>query len=96
MEKKLKLQVEDLTIDSFETAAVVKRSGTVHGAGATEWNTCPGYGQTCDGGNTCWDSCGCVSYPDYCGGGDSGLQLSCVHSCQWTCPVCRPTPGEIC
>lgn len=66
MSNKLKLHVEDLAIDTFETAPVEEKTGTVHGASQTEWNTCPGYGQTCDGGNTCWDSCDGVCDTYYC------------------------------
>src|SRR5687768_5154332 len=81
--KKMKLELEALNVESFETAAVGKRAGTVHGAAQTEWYTCPGYGETCNGGETCWDSCAgtcrCVTFADSCG------DVSCIDTCVMSC-----------
>ncbi|HEU4455539.1 MAG TPA: hypothetical protein VFR81_20920 [Longimicrobium sp.] len=73
---KLKLDVENLTVESFGTEAPERGRGTVHARGASEYGTCVG--------NTCWDTCSdCPpSYPDYCPPIGSGLNPSCV----WTCP----------
>jgi hypothetical protein len=66
---KLKLDLEELEVESFPTERGEEEPGTVHGywetdGGATCWYTCQG--ATCEGGNTCWDSCdaGCGTY--YC------------------------------
>ncbi|HEU4456065.1 MAG TPA: pinensin family lanthipeptide [Longimicrobium sp.] len=64
--KKMKLEMDALSVESFETADVEEQAGTVHGNAQTEWNTCPGYGPTCDGGDTCWDSCGGACDTHYC------------------------------
>jgi hypothetical protein len=78
--KKMKLDFDALDVESFDTAEVEERVGTVHGAAQTEWNTCPGYGETCGGGDTCWDSCNgtcrCVTGPGSC---------DAYHSCAVSC-----------
>ena len=56
---KLKLDVEGLAVESFGTRAATGERGTVKGHEWTEEVTCIG--------RTCWDSCACISYPDYCG-----------------------------
>ena len=69
--RKLRLQLEELEVDSFETSPLRHRRGTV-AAHATHFGTC---GTTCDdytcveqtcmgGQHTCWDSCdtACNSY----------------------------------
>lgn len=91
--KKMKLSLDVLQVESFDTASFEKRTGTVRGAAQTEWNTCIGYGDTCNGGETCWDSCGgtcrCVTQDQSC------LDLSCINSCVLTCPVCTPSHNDI-
>jgi len=92
--KKMKLSLDALQVESFDTASFEKRTGTVHGAAQTEWNTCIGYGDTCNGGETCLDSCAgtcrhCVTQYESC------LELSCIDSCVYTCPVCKPSVNEI-
>jgi hypothetical protein len=90
--KKMKLELDALAVESFETAAVGKRTGTVHGAAQTQWYTCPGYGETCNGGDTCWDSCAgtcrCVTFADSCG------DVSCIDTCAMTCGNCAPSVNE--
>ena len=61
--RKLKLDLEELAVESFPTDTVAQERGTVQGHGQTDggttcWATCIG--------DTCWDSCGadCGSY--YC------------------------------
>ncbi|WP_420127688.1 pinensin family lanthipeptide [Longimicrobium sp.] len=63
--KKLKLNLEQLAVDSFGTSATVEARGTVLGKWRTEYTfcTCPGLPScdgyfTCDGGGTC-ESCPC-------------------------------------
>ena len=64
--RKLKLQVEDLEVVSFETDRAMDIRGTVNGhktAPPTEDPTCAGQptcdanAATCDNGNTCYLSC---------------------------------------
>lgn len=38
--RKLKLQLNDLQVSSFEIGAEARRPGTVHGHGPTEYQTC--------------------------------------------------------
>lgn len=64
--KKLKLEVDELAIETFETAETVEEQGTVRAHHHTLEDI-----DTCDGGNTCWDSCDgvCGTYfctPDTC------------------------------
>ena len=69
---KLKLQLEDLVIDSFSTTPVRRAKGTVYG----EQCTCP-TACTCPGCPTCDASCGGT-----CGG---TCDASCYGSCGDTC-----------
>ncbi|HEU4455538.1 MAG TPA: hypothetical protein VFR81_20915 [Longimicrobium sp.] len=67
MSRKLKLHVEELAIETFETTDAAEGAGTVHGHAPTLDG-----GETCNGGSTCWDSCDgvCDSYyctPNTCG-----------------------------
>lgn len=53
---KLKLRLEDLEVDAFQTTAVPDERGTVRG----QQCTCPGSptcDATCDGGLSCFDTC---------------------------------------
>ena len=75
---KLKLRLDDLQVDTFQTTAVRKEKGTVFGEQCTCWtycgqNTCPGCptcdascNGTCDAScnGTCATNCNCTS--DYC------------------------------
>ena len=56
--KKLSLNVEDLAIETFETAAAAREEGTVEGYAATNGNkyTCDPAVGTCFG-YTCYESC---------------------------------------
>lgn len=78
---KLRLQLDDLRIDSFETTPAEKPRGTVVGEQCTCYThcTCPG-GPTCDG--TCYDSCG------------GTCEQSCRGTCFATCDFnCAPSEG---
>ena len=63
--KKLKLNIEQLAVDSFDASTAIETRGTVMGKVRTDFTfcTCPGLPTcdgyfTCDGGGTC-DSCPC-------------------------------------
>lgn len=82
---KLRLDLDALTVETFDTAqsSTARHDGTVQANEAT-MQTCEG--NTCDGAETCWDSC----YPD-CGSYRCVSQdPSCtVPSCVWTCTTCN-------
>ncbi len=56
MRTKLRLNVDDVTVDSFSTEYRKEKSGTVHGHQCT----C-GTGYSCPGEPTCEASCGCAT-----------------------------------
>lgn len=96
--KKMKLSLDALQVESFDTASFEKRTGTVRGAAQTEWNTCIGYGDTCNAADaTCYDSCVCgTRYPDYCPKDTFQLVNSCIETCE-TCHVaCRTCTCRTC
>lgn len=78
--RKVKLELDALTVDSFDTGHdAVKREGTVRAHGRTEEQTCIG--------NTCWDSCDGVCGTYFCvpTDGNSCQQATCIiYSCQCT------------
>ena len=78
--KKLRLEIEELAVESFDVAAAREPEGTVLAHG----NTFDG-GQTCDGGNTCWDSCDGVCGTYYCITDGSCWNISCVYTCLVAC-----------
>jgi hypothetical protein len=82
--RKIKLDMADLRVLSFATDdAAEKERGTVRGHVATEWNTCEG--DTCNGRQTCWDSCDGVCGTYYCITDGSCWNESCVNTC-----TCNP------
>jgi hypothetical protein len=78
--KKLRLRLDDLAVEGFETTKVHRDRGTVQGAqgtfpflqtcGATCYGTCP---------NTCAQTCDDFSCAESCGG--TCFQSRCVDSC---------------
>lgn len=84
--KKIKLDLDALNVETFETGKdKVKREGTVR-AHANTFDSSP----TCNGGSTCWDSCDgvCGSYFCVPTDGNSCQQATCIiYSCQcsFTC-----------
>jgi hypothetical protein len=67
--KKLKLDVEQLAVESFDAGEEEKRDGTVRGyisiaCDPSEPDTCAGY--TCDGGGPTCDTCPKDSYDTQC------------------------------
>ena len=82
--KKLKLHLEDLRIDSFQTSPPEKPKGTVFGEQCTCWTqcTCPGC-PTCDAScnGTCGASCNGTCAAS-CGG---TCDYTCGNTCDYTC-----------
>jgi hypothetical protein len=79
MRAKLKLNLEQLTIDSFDTAAPQKPKGTVFGEQCTCWTQC---GQnTCPGCPTCDYSCNGT-----CNASCNGTcNCPTANTCDWSC-----------
>ncbi|WP_420130426.1 hypothetical protein [Longimicrobium sp.] len=69
---KLKLQVEDLAVESFDTTRPQKAKGTVFGEQCTCYTQC-----TCPGCPTCYASCN--------GTCDASCNGTCDASCNGTC-----------
>ena len=68
---KLKLRLDDLQVDTFQTTSAPKQKGTVFGEQCTCWTYC---GQnTCPGCPTCNASC------------NGSCDVSCNGSCAVTC-----------
>ncbi len=81
--KKLKLQLEDLRIDSFQTTPAEKPKGTVFGEQCTCYTQC-----TCPGCPTCDASCN--------GTCDASCNGTCGASCNGTCGETYDTCGQSC
>jgi hypothetical protein len=97
---KIKLHLEALAVDSFDTTASARSKGTVFGEQCTCYTvcTCPGC-PTCDG--TCPATCPYTCDGYSCGGeatcaghtcdgtcrGDDTCGFSCYETCGRTCPV---------
>ena len=90
--RKLRLQLDDLLIESFDTTPVQKAKGTVFGEQCTcpTQCTCPGCptcaascNGTCDAScngtcaASCNGTCGCGTWEVGCGGGDTYGQYTC-------------------
>ena len=83
--KKLRLQLDDLHVDTFSTTAAPKTKGTVFGEQCTCYTQC-----TCPGCPTCDASCGetCASCDPSCGGTCDDLCGTWDESCEaWSCQV---------
>ena len=78
---KLKLQLEDLLVDSFDTTPVQKEKGTVFGEQCTCYTncTCPGC-PSCDA--TCPATCAYTCDDASCAG---SCGASCYGSCDYSC-----------
>ena len=85
MPRKMRLDLDELRVDTFVTDPAEAGAGTVLGH-ATEYTigtdpTCEGRA-TCNAHNTCnYDSCDGVCGTFYCFPDDSGLNHSCINSC---------------
>ena len=73
MRTKLKLHLEDLAVDSFDTSRPAQKEGTVFGEQCTCWTNC-----TCPGCPTC-DNTAC---------GQNTCDASCNGTCGATCQTC--------
>jgi hypothetical protein len=78
--RKLKLQLDDLQVDTFQTTPAEKPKGTVFGEQCTCYTNC-----TCPGCPTCYASCNGT-----CGGTCDG---TCGASCAGTCDTCGDACG---
>jgi len=96
--RKLKLGLEELRVDSFDTGAAGEGRGTVHGHVSQFCTRGPvtcDVGYTCDGGYTCaGDTCVVLSCDGACGSNLCATDPSCTTpSCLQTCPpqvTCQP------
>jgi hypothetical protein len=85
--RKLKLQLEDLRIDSFQTTPAEKPKGTVFGEQCTCYTNC-----TCPGCPTCDASCNGT-----CDASCNGTcDASCNGTCDATCLDCGTFFGATC
>ena len=75
--KKLKLDLEELAIESFDTTVARPEAGTVMGEQCTCYTvcTCPG-NATCDA--SCGDTCNCVSDFQCGNGGARRVNDTCI------------------
>jgi hypothetical protein len=77
MQTRLKLHLEDLAVDSFDTIRPARKGGTVFGEQCTCGTLC-----TCPGQNTCDVSCEGTCEGEGCGTG--------VNTCfAWSCDACN-------
>ena len=86
MRSKLKLDLETLAVDSFDTANETAENGTVFGEQCTCWTncTCPGC-PSCDAscGGTCDASCNGTCYEQTCANCGTG-GYTCLRTCGQT------------
>jgi hypothetical protein len=94
--KKLSLNLDQLTVDSFDTVAAEPKKGTVFGEQCTCYTQC-----TCPGCPTCYHTCNQADHT--CGPTCETCDFSCGGSCWYTeCPTtgetCNPSnlPGPCC
>jgi hypothetical protein len=80
MQSKLKLNLDELTVDSFDTTRSERPKGTVFGEQCTCYTNC-----TCPGCPTCDASCNGT-----CNGtcGENTCQASCNGTCDYSCGYC--------
>lgn len=76
---KLKLTLESLAVETFDTTAVEKKKGTVYGEQCTCYTVC-----TCPGCHTCDETCPATcpwTCDDYSCGGSCPGQDTCDDTC---------------
>ncbi len=98
MQSKLKLNLEDLAVDSFDTMRPAQKDGTVFGEQCTCYTncTCPGCptcdascngtcGATCNGQATCYATCAhtCDDYSCQCGDSHDNCTTNMNTYCPW-------------
>jgi hypothetical protein len=66
--RKLRLAIDDLRVESFDTMRAAEEKGTVFGVQATYWGEASCYDPTCVGFNTCTcgESCGGTCLDETC------------------------------
>jgi len=77
---KLKLKLDDLQVDTFQTTSVQKPSGTVFGEQCTCYTNC-----TCPGCPTCYASCNGSCDASCNGTCGASCDATCGGTCDWTC-----------
>jgi len=77
---KLKLHLEDLHVDTFQTTSAEKPKGTVFGEQCTCYTQC-----TCPGCPTCYASCNGSCDASCNGTCAASCDATCGGSCDWTC-----------
>jgi hypothetical protein len=89
---KMKLNLDELQVESFETVSGEQERGTVHGyvtgtlgCNCTDGDTCATCRASC---GTCFDTC-----PDTC---ENTCPDTCVNTCPATCASCVDTCWESC
>jgi len=56
--RKIRMDLDRLDVESFDTAVVTDARGTVHGHFYSQLGTCDGRVATCQAGGTCAFTCG--------------------------------------
>jgi hypothetical protein len=97
---KLKLHLDDLAVESFDTCGLEREKGTVVGeqvpcscAGTCPATACASCAYTCDDA-TCVYTCDDPSCAESCNGTCDGY--TCLDSCGGTCWNPRCNPSAIC
>jgi len=89
MRSKLRLNLEQLTVDSFQTSAAEKPKGTVFGEQCTCYTNC-----TCPGCPTCNRSCNGTCDATACGTCGVSCGGTCDNTCDYSCGgTCDNTCG---
>jgi len=76
MNRKLRLDLDDLSVESFHATAAESPEGTVIAHETGQWDL------SC--GGSCADTC------DPCNWETRGQQFSCYGTCDYTCDNCQP------
>ena len=96
--EKLKLNLEDLKVESFELNSEEKKQGTVNGQGlctedfsgcrdVTAYASCVTCGTTCGVNVTCQDTCA-----NTC---ENTCAYTCLDpTCHMSCPTCPPSTND--
>ena len=96
--RKIRLQLESLEVDSFDTTARQRAGGTVHVHEQHTWETVYASCDTCF--PTCPFSCdgSCDSCVNTCGESCYGtcFEDTCDESCGGTCLRCGPLTADTC
>jgi hypothetical protein len=87
--RKLRLETDELRVETFATDEAARTRGTVHGHDPYDTATGDFAGCVCDTRyNTCWGGCGpsqpatCPGRPG-CGTENETQYLTCMQSCGW-------------